>query len=88
MVVYWWFTMVESVKLLAEPSATLPPGSDRKKRFMVLGESAERFLPSAPKNIWENTSSELLTLQGGHHPSVEIEVLQPLLPTPVFHQNW
>lgn len=54
-----------NVKLLAEPSATLPPGSDRKKRFMVLGESAERFLPFAPKNIWENTSSELLTLQQG-----------------------
>ena len=38
------------VKLLAEPSATHPPSSDRKKRFMVLGESAKRFLPFAPKN--------------------------------------
>ena len=56
-----------TVKLLAEPSATHPPSSDRKKRFIVLGlgESAKRFLPFAPKNKWENTSSELLTLQQG-----------------------
>ena len=58
-------TIKNSVKLLAEPSATHPPSSDRKKRFMVLGESAKRFLPFAPKNKWENTSSELLTLQQG-----------------------
>ena len=32
---------------------------------MVLGESAKRFLPFAPKNKRENTSSELLTLQQG-----------------------